>query len=281
MANEMFTALPAVANATLSDIICAVQGGVSVQETLQQVFKLNLANTILNYPGNPNGNLAGEVYQLCWDTTDSELFVCTTTGIAAAAVWSPITAAVGLITPTQGGTGVANPAAHTLPVAEGSSNFTFLGPLANGQLLIGSAGANPVPTTLTAGSNISILNAPGSITISAANAAGFTWNHVLSVFVNMFPENGYVVDDPSLVTLLLPMTSSLGDVIKVVGRGVGGWQITQNAGQIIYFGDLSTTAGTGGSLASTLPRDSISLVCTQANTEWTVDVGPQGDITVV
>lgn len=37
MANIMFTGLPSVVTAQPSDIICAVQAGVSVQETLQQV----------------------------------------------------------------------------------------------------------------------------------------------------------------------------------------------------------------------------------------------------
>lgn len=40
MANEMFTQLPTVANATTSDIICAVQNNVSVQETLGQILAL-------------------------------------------------------------------------------------------------------------------------------------------------------------------------------------------------------------------------------------------------
>ena len=58
MSNEMVTQLPTVAAATLADIIYAVQGGVSVQETLSQVMNLSLANTVLNYAGNPNGYLA-------------------------------------------------------------------------------------------------------------------------------------------------------------------------------------------------------------------------------
>ena len=87
MSNVMFTGLPTVANATLSDIICAVQGGVSVQETIQQISTLLLENTVLNYAGNPNNNVAGVTFQLLWDTMDEELWVCTTTGTATTAVW--------------------------------------------------------------------------------------------------------------------------------------------------------------------------------------------------
>src|ERR1700679_118549 len=92
---EMFTSLPTVSNATMSDIICAVQGytspsnlGLSVQESLQQVYNLFQSNIILSYPGNPNGFVAGTTYQLLWDTVDLILWVCTTSGTASTAVWT-------------------------------------------------------------------------------------------------------------------------------------------------------------------------------------------------
>lgn len=45
--------------------------------------------------------------------------------------------------------------------------MSSLGPLTNGQLLIGSTGAAAVPATLTAGTGISISNGAGTITISS------------------------------------------------------------------------------------------------------------------
>lgn len=43
------------------------------------------------YAGDPNGNVSGEWQgQTCWDSTNSELYVCTTTGNAASAVWRKI-----------------------------------------------------------------------------------------------------------------------------------------------------------------------------------------------
>lgn len=280
MANEMFTSLPTVASATLADVICAVQGGVSVQETLQQVIALGIQQTILNYPGNPNGNVGGTVYQLCWDTTDHTLYICTTSGIASIAVWTVVSSSSGLVPPVDGGTGVSDPIAHTLPVAQGASAFHFLGPLTNGQLLIGSTGADPVAANLVAGPNITITNTAGGIEIEAASLVGFSWTNITGTSVSMAPDNGYIISGGSLVTLTLPLTSVIGEQIKIVGR-TGGWEIAQNSGQVIYFGSENTTVGTGGSLASTNVRDSISIICTVANTEWTVDVGPQGNITVV
>jgi hypothetical protein len=44
MAKEKFSQLPTVPSATLSDVICAVQGGISSQETLQQIQTLFLSS---------------------------------------------------------------------------------------------------------------------------------------------------------------------------------------------------------------------------------------------
>lgn len=53
---------------------------------------------------------------------------------------------------------------------------TTIGPLTNGQVIIGSTGAAPVASTLTAGNNITIINGSGSTTIAsgASNVVGVT-----------------------------------------------------------------------------------------------------------
>ncbi len=286
MSNEMITQLPTVVSAQLSDIIYAVQGyvspaspGTSVQETLQQVANLMISQAILSNAGNPNGSVAGNVYQLCYDTTNSKLYVCTTSGSASTAVWTLIGANV--VAPVQGGTGVSNPTSHTIPVAEGSSNFSFLGPLTNGQLLIGNTGNNPSPATLTAGTNISIVNAAGSITISATGAGGFGWTEVTGTSQNMASNNGYIANNGALVSLALPTVSVVGDQLAIIGKGAGLFSITQGASQQIHVGSSASTLGAGGSVSSTNQFDSIYLVCTVANTIWTVLSGVQGNFTIV
>jgi len=72
---------------------------------------------------------------------------------------------------------------------------------------------------------------------------------------------GYVANFSSLVTLQLPASPSFGDVVRVAGKGSGGWKITQGAGQIIRFGSLSTTTGTSGFLASEQIYDAAELLC--------------------
>lgn len=280
MANEgvKFTDLPAVSVASLVDLFCVDQNGVSYKESNQQVADLMLAYVIKSYPGNPNGNLAGVNYQVCWDTSNFKFYVCTTAGNSSSAVWTA-TSLTGLLTPAQGGTGVANPTANGIAISHGTSNFTFP-TLANGQLLIGSTGNAPAPATITAGTNITITNTAGGIRIDSTTPGTFSFVQQ-STSVTMIVRTGYITTGGSLVTLTLPTLSAVGDYIKVVGVGAGGWAIAQAAGQQITVGIAQTTSGAGGSLASSQIRDSISLVCTAANTAWQADVAPQGNITVV
>lgn len=96
----------------------------------------------------------------------------------------------------------------------------------------------------------------------------FTWTEVTVTSAAMSSDNGYITNNAGLVTLTLPPTSTQGDRIIVTGRGAGGWRITQNAGQTIYFGNTSTTTGATGYIESDHHRDTITLVCVANNTEW-------------
>ena len=109
---------------------------------------------------------------------------------------------------------------------------------------------------------------------------GITWQSTgASTTQAIAVNNGYFTQAVG-ITLTLPATAALGTEIYVTSSGVGIWTIAQNAGQNIQFGNLSTTVGTGGSLASTAIGDSITLVCSVANTTWAV-IGSQGNITIV
>jgi hypothetical protein len=64
----------------------------------------------------------------------------------------------------------------------GSGVLGSVGPLADGELLVGSAGNPPQVQALTAGSNVAITNGAGSVSIAATNAASNTglYRQVLS-----------------------------------------------------------------------------------------------------
>jgi hypothetical protein len=280
MSNEKVSQLPTVISSTFGDVIYAIQSGTSSQETLQQVFNLMLSNTILNFAGNPNSNVAGVVYQLCWDTTHSTMYICTTTGSALTAIWTMVASGGSSpVPPSSGGTGVSNPTAHTLPVAEGSSNFNFLGPLTNGQLLIGSTGADPVAASIIGTSGITVTNGAGSITL-AGTASSIGWN-VVTTNQAMVPESGYVANSGSPLTFTLPTTAAVGTALAAINFNTGGFSIAQNASQNIRVGSSVSTTGTGGSVSSSAQGDSIYLVCVVANTSWVTVGGVQGNLTIV
>ena len=155
-----------------------------------------------------------------------------------------------------------------------------LGVATDGQLPIGSTGLDPVLATLTPGTGVSITNGAGSITINAAGG-GLTWTVVTGTTQAAAVNSGYIANNAGLVTVTLPSTSAVGDVVAVTGiNNATGWKIAQNGGNQIFFGNLSTTAGAGGSLASTATRDVVYLVCMTANAVWQV-VNSIGNITVV
>ena len=152
--------------------------------------------------------------------------------------------------------------------------------MTDGQIVIGFTGGTPVAATLTAGTGMSITNAAGSITLSAAGGA-YSWNEITTTSATMVASNGYIANNAALVTLTLPATSSVGDSIYVAGKGAGLFKVAQNAGQSISISGSTTTVGAGGSLTIVNQYDSFQLLCITANTGWMVLSGPQGALTIV
>lgn len=117
--------------------------------------------------------------------------------------------------------------------------------------------------------------------MSSGAAAGFSWFPITAASQAMTRNNGYISNAVGLVTLTLPVTSVVGDLISVVGQGAGGWLIAQGAGQQIQIGSANSILGAGGSVASTNQWDSVDLVCVVASTIWVTRGGPQGILTIV
>jgi len=78
-------------------------------------------------------------------------------------------------TPAGGGGALTSGTANGAVYATGTTTATSTAALTNGQLLIGSTGVAPVAATLIAGTNVTITNGAGAITIAAtAGAGGYT-----------------------------------------------------------------------------------------------------------
>jgi hypothetical protein len=116
---------------------------------------------------------------------------------------------------------------------------------------------------LTAGTGISIVPTANTITISSSSS-GFSWNDVTGGSATLAAENGYIADSGSLTTFTMPTNNSLGDTIKIVGKGSGGWKIVYSALQNIIFGNVTSTTTTGN-ISSNNANDCLELVCTTAS----------------
>ncbi len=98
----------------------------------------------------------------------------------------------------------------------------------------------------------------------------FHWNAVAGTSQTLAVNNGYQANSSSLTTFTLPTVAAFGSIIEVAGYGTGLYVIAQNAGQVIHDGTVNTTVGVTGSIASTVRYDAIKLMCSVANTEFTV-----------
>ena len=78
----------------------------------------------------------------------------------------------------SGGTGAATLTDGGVLLGSGTGAITALGQATNGQLVIGSTGADPVLATLTGGANITVTNSAGGISIAASGLGSGTVTEV-------------------------------------------------------------------------------------------------------
>ena len=140
---------------------------------------------------------------------------------------------------------------------------------ANGQLLIGSAGNEPVAATITAGSNTTIINDAGSISVNFSNnSTTLAWTDVTSTGQSCTATNGYIADNASPVNMSLPAICSVGDDIRFVNNNTGGFNIFPAGGQQINF--ILQNVTYPQYLVTTSSSAAAHLVCTKANSAWNI-----------
>lgn len=153
------------------------------------------------------------------------------------------------------------------------------------ETLTGNSGGPVGPTAgninVVGSGSVSVAGNPGTSTLTiSTSGAGLSWS-AISASQTLVVKNGYICVSPGgALSLALPATSVVGDVIVVTLDGSTSFTITQSAGQQIRIGNAATTAGVGGSLASTQQGDSIFMVCSVANLKWNV-LSSMGNPTVV
>ena len=100
------------------------------------------------------------------------------------------------------------------------------GKLSDSELSANVALLNTSPTftgTLTAnsftGSGAGLPSVPGTL----------PWHNVTGPSQTADPNNGYIANSSGQVTITLPGSSSVGDVVRVSGAGSGGWKVLSEA----------------------------------------------------
>lgn len=160
-----------------------------------------------------------------------------------------------------GGTGNSTLTIHTVLLGNSTSAVTQLANGTTGQILTAVTGLDPQWAS------------PAFVP--------FSWTDVTGATVALAVNNGYTLDRATSVTATLPASAAYGSIIEIVCINTGLGTIAQNASQTIWFStQTKTTTGVGGSLTFTTQYGSIRLLCTTANTDFTV-LSSSGSFTIV
>jgi hypothetical protein len=153
----------------------------------------------------------------------------------------------------SGGTGAATLTDGGVLLGSGTGAVTALGQATNGQLVIGSSGADPVLATLTGGANITVTNSAGGISIAASGLGSGTVQSVSATGT----ENGLTL-------------SSDGDTVDptiTLGGALANVTNSQLSNSSITIG--STAIALGGTAASLTTLTNIKNSGTVANSSIT------------
>jgi hypothetical protein len=141
------------------------------------------------------------------------------------------------LTVENGGTGKTTLTDGGVLVGSGTGAITSLGQAINGQLVIGSTGADPVLATLTPGSNIEITNTAGSITIAATGLNSGTVTSVGTAgTVNGITLTGGPITTTGTVTLG-------GTLANIANSQLTNSSITIGSTSVALGGTAATVAG--------------------------------------
>jgi FG-GAP-like repeat len=116
---------------------------------------------------------------------------------------------------------------NTNQVFTGSNRFAGVVTLTNAVNTLAGTFTGTSAGTFT-GNGAALTNVPGAL----------AWQTVSGTSQTASPNAAYLLTNSAQVTVTLPASPNLGDVIRVSAAGVGGWRIAQNDGQIILVRNL-------------------------------------------
>jgi len=90
---------------------------------------------------------------------------------------------------------------------------------------------------------------------------------VTGTTVSMEVNNAYVMNNAGAITGTMPATSSVGDIIQIIGLGAGGWRISPAGGataENIHINKIATGTGGAHNILSTNQFDVLTIRCVVA-----------------
>lgn len=212
-------------------------------------------------------------------TTITNVAPSSTSGVPLISQGSSSDPAFGTAVVAGGGTGATTLTSHGVLVGAGTSAISGLTVGTNGQVLLGSTGANPAFGTLTTSTGVAFTTGAGSLAVNITGG-GMKSNSVATASATGSTQNSYICSDSAQTTVSLPSTSSLGDMFLICGTSAntGGWIVSQASGQQIFNGSNHTTSGATGYISTAAANTSALLICTAANTTW-IAIATVGTVT--
>jgi hypothetical protein len=145
----------------------------------------------------------------------------------------------------QGGTGAGTLTDHGILLGSGTGAITPLGEASNGQIPIGSTGNDPVLATITAGTNMTVTNGAGTITLSSTTVG---INPQTDSYTLVLGDAGKLITmtKGSANTLTVPKNSSVafatGTFISIYQGGAGTTTIAPVDGDVTIRSEGSALA---------------------------------------
>ena len=166
---------------------------------------------------------------------------------------------------SYGGTGATSLTDHSVLVGSGTSAVTALTVGTNGQVLVGSTGADPVFANITAGTAMTVTEGTGTLELSSTgttlnNQTGTTYTFVIG-------DAGKFVtfSNASAVTVTVPTNAS---VAFATGTMIGFMQL--GAGQVSFSAAGGVTINSADSLVSTYGQYSTGILIKTDTNVWSL-----------
>lgn len=175
---------------------------------------------------------------------------------------------------------------HGLIVWEGTgTGVTALAAATNGQIPIGSTGADPVLASITAGTGIGVVGGAGTITINNTLPGNYSIAYTVTAetsdYTALLADNGTFFDNAGasgLVVITLPASPTSGiyyffyvAAAQTLEIKANGNSVTIQAGpSLVSMGGGNVQSSTVGSLVQMVCIDSTHWACMNVQGKWAV-----------